>query len=187
LATDELLRMHELAERVLDLHRPAPAHLQTCDAAAVARSSAALMRLSLPTDVVVHVTGRRSQIVSCPPDALKQILMTLMQNASESMGGTGAIEIRIGGSPALGTVEVADTGPGIPADVLPRIFDPFFTTKKDVHGVGLGLFVAEGIARSHGGRMSAENTEPHGARLSVELPLARSAEAMGPRPKEARV
>jgi two-component system C4-dicarboxylate transport sensor histidine kinase DctB len=69
-------------------------------------------------------------------------------------------------------VDVADDGPGIPADVLPRIFDPFFTTKGAVHGVGLGLFVAEGLVRTAGGRLTATNRAAGGAQFHLELPAA---------------
>jgi two-component system NtrC family sensor kinase len=178
LATDELLRMHELAERVLDLHRPAPREQQSCDAAAVARNAAALMRLSLPEAVGIQVTGARSQEAAIPPDTLKQVLMTLLENASEAMAGSGGTELRIEGTARLAVIEVTDTGPGIPDDVLPRIFDPFFTTKDGVQGVGLGLFVAEGLVRSQGGRIVASNTRPHGARFRIELPVLANARVL---------
>lgn len=179
LATDELLRMHELAERVLDLHRPAPRGQQVSDVAAVAHNVAALMRLSLPGEVGIHVTGPRSISAAIPPDTLKQILMTLLQNASEAMAGEGAVEIRVDGSGSSAAVEVTDTGPGIPEDVLPRIFDPFFTTKDGVQGVGLGLFVAEALLRSHGARVVASNMQPRGARFRIELPVPGSSLARG--------
>ena len=53
--------------------------------------------------------------------------------------------------------------------MLPHIFDPFFTTKGGVQGVGLGLFVAEGIVRSHGGRLVASNPARGGALFRIEL------------------
>ncbi len=107
------------------------------------------------------------------PDTLKQILLTLVQNAREAMPDGGPIEIRVGrGEGGTVAVDVLDEGPGIPADVLPRIFDPFFTTKGDVQGVGLGLFVAEGLVRRHSGRLRAWNREGAGAHFRVELPVA---------------
>jgi C4-dicarboxylate-specific signal transduction histidine kinase len=61
------------------------------------------------------------------------------------------------------------------ADVLPHVFDPFFTTKDAVSGVGLGLSVAQGLARRHGGRMEAANrSDGGGARFRVELPGVRT-------------
>jgi len=70
-------------------------------------------------------------------------------------------------------VTVADRGTGIPDDILPRMFDPFFTTKGEVRGVGLGLFVAEGIVRRYGGALTARNREDGGgAVFRLELPIA---------------
>jgi C4-dicarboxylate-specific signal transduction histidine kinase len=77
-------------------------------------------------------------------------------------------------------IEVRDNGPGIPSEIMSRIFDPFFTTKDAVHGVGLGLFVAEGLVRTAGGRitagqvsaLSAGGNQDHGAWFRIELPIA---------------
>ena len=78
-------------------------------------------------------------------------------------------------------MDVMDNGPGIPPDILPRVFDPFFTTKGAVHGVGLGLFVAEGLVRSAGGSIAARNaggapgTPYRGAWFHIELPAPNDA------------
>jgi signal transduction histidine kinase len=68
------------------------------------------------------------------------------------------------------TVEVEDSGPGIPADVLPRIFDPFFTTKPFGSGTGLGLHVAYSVVRKHRGAISA-SSRPGRTVFTVHLPL----------------
>jgi C4-dicarboxylate-specific signal transduction histidine kinase len=71
---------------------------------------------------------------------------------------------------------VVDDGPGISAEILHRVFDPFFTTKDAVHGVGLGLFVAEGLVRTAGGSIVARNAAVGsgpaygGAWFHIELP-----------------
>jgi C4-dicarboxylate-specific signal transduction histidine kinase len=68
-------------------------------------------------------------------------------------------------------IAVEDNGPGVPQELRTRIFDPFFTTKSAVDGVGLGLFVAEGLVRSAGGRLTLDRSTT-GARFVVELPKA---------------
>jgi C4-dicarboxylate-specific signal transduction histidine kinase len=68
-------------------------------------------------------------------------------------------------------ISVEDNGPGVPQELRARIFDPFFTTKSAVDGVGLGLFVAEGLVRSAGGRLALDPSTS-GARFVVELPQA---------------
>ncbi|MGE4055173.1 MAG: sensor histidine kinase, partial [Vicinamibacterales bacterium] len=70
------------------------------------------------------------------------------------------------------TIAIRDTGPGIPAEVLPRMFEPFYTTKEVGQGTGLGLAIAYGIVHDHGGRITAGNHPDGGAVISVELPAA---------------
>ena len=69
------------------------------------------------------------------------------------------------------TIEIsfADTGPGIPSNILSRLSTPFFTTKQK--GTGLGLSVARHWIRRHGGRLRIESTEGQGTRVNVDLPL----------------
>jgi two-component system NtrC family sensor kinase len=67
-------------------------------------------------------------------------------------------------------VVVADTGPGIAADDLPRIFEPFFSTKPVGQGTGLGLSICYSIVQSHGGRLTAESRPGLGATFVVDLP-----------------
>src|SRR5947207_7730093 len=68
-------------------------------------------------------------------------------------------------------IEVEDTRPGIPPNLLERIFNPFFTTKPTGSGTGLGLSISLGIVREHEGRIWAENAAQGGARFVIELPI----------------
>jgi signal transduction histidine kinase len=170
LAIDELLRMHELAEQMLDLHRPRSA-VGDCDAASVAEDVAAVVRMGLGDRAIdVRVAATEAARADIPSDALKQVLLNLVQNATEALAGAGRIDIRVSDAGPNVRIEVADSGPGISRTALPQIFDPFFTTKADVRGVGLGLFTAAGLTRSHGGRIGASNAPEGGARLTVEIP-----------------
>jgi signal transduction histidine kinase len=173
LAIDELLRMHELAERMLDLHRPRATE-GDCDAAAVAENVAAVVRIGLgERDVDVEVEAHEPVPTEIPADALKQILLNLVQNAQDALDGSGRIAIHVAATARNARIDVIDSGHGIDADALPQIFDPFFTTKADVRGVGLGLFTAAGMVRSHGGRIAAANrADGAGARLTIEIPLS---------------
>lgn len=172
LAIDELLRMHELAERMLDLHRPHSTE-GDCDAAAIAEEVAAVVRMGMGDRAIdVLVTAPEPVAAEIPGDSLKQVLLNLVQNAQEAIEDAGSIEIRVAAAGANARIDVIDTGSGIDDEALPQIFDPFFTTKADVRGVGLGLFTAAGLTRSHGGRIAATNrSDGRGARLTVEIPL----------------
>src|SRR5438445_10137166 len=84
--------------------------------------------------------------------------------------GTRTITVRSGANETEVRLEVADSGPGIGADIHGRIFDPFFTTKPEGLGTGLGLSICYGIAREHGGRIWVESEPGQGARFAVTLP-----------------
>jgi signal transduction histidine kinase len=183
LAIDELLRMHELAEQMLDIARPRGAGVARCNPAPVAREVAKLASIGNAGDaaaganVTIEVTGDDAVDAAIAPDALKQVLVNLVQNARDAARRSLTnIRVSVTAQPSRVALDVVDDGPGIPADILPRVFDPFFTTKDAVHGVGLGLFVAEGLVRAAGGTISAGNATPGshssytGAAFHIELP-----------------
>ena len=107
--------------------------------------------------------------VHADPDQLRQVVLNLVANGAHAMraaGGTGTVRAWAEGEVVY--LEVADVGPGIPPEVMPRIFEPFFTTKGE--GTGLGLAISHGIIRAHGGEIRAENRPGGGARLWFDLP-----------------
>ena len=178
MAIDELLRMHELAEQLLDLNRPMDPGAGDCDPVEVARHVVTLAGVgSDGAPVALHAPANDIR-AAMPPDALKQVLFNLVDNAREAAGDQGSIDVRIEPGDDQVTITVLDDGPGLDPEVEPRIFDPFFTTKEAVTGVGLGLFVAEGLVRRYGGRMEAENRhDADGACFRVILPRSQGAEA----------
>jgi signal transduction histidine kinase len=198
LAIDELLRMHELAEQMLDLARPRDPGLQRCRPAVVAREVGRLASVGAPTgeeresraSLAVEIVGDESIEAAISPDALKQVLVNLLQNAADAAppGRTARVGVAIASSGAGVAIDVRDDGAGIPPELRPRVFDPFFTTKEAVHGVGLGLFVAEGLVRAAGGSIVVA-TEPRvpppavaayrGAWFHIELPVPPEAAAVG--------
>jgi signal transduction histidine kinase len=177
MAIDELLRMHELAENLLDLNRPSDPALADCDPMAVARQVVALVRVGEEAPAIeLRGADVDGLCVAMPPDALKQVLFNLVENALEASGSGSTIEIEVVRRDGSVRLDVLDAGPGISDSDLPHLFDPFFTTKGAMHGVGLGLFVAEGLVRRYGGRVEASNREERGgARLRIEVPLRREA------------
>lgn len=175
LAIDELLRMHELTEQMLDVHRPRDTEGSVCNVAQVAREVASLVRAGAPANgnLTVSVVGPDQARARIAPDSLKQVLLNLGLNAREAMHDEGPMEIVIDVVENQVTVEVLDRGPGIPEGIRPRVFDPFFTTKSEVQGVGLGLFTAEAVVRTFGGQIQTANrTDGPGARFTVRLPAA---------------
>jgi len=172
MAIDELLRMHEMAEHLLDLNRPVSATGGTADLAVVAREVATLAGVGEDRVPVRLEVSEPELHATIGPDALKQILFNLVENAAEAASSQAEVTLRVLADEGRAVVEVLDRGPGIPDEILGQVFDPFFTTKEAVTGVGLGLSVAEGLARRHGGRLEASHREGGGARVRVELPRA---------------
>lgn len=187
LAIDELLRMHELAEQLLDLNRPRDPAVRVCDVGTVVREVVVLASAGLPPEVLALEVDRAAgpgPRAAIAPDALKQVLLNLVQNAREALAeppstrpSPGRVTIAVRADAAKVMIDVTDDGPGIPVDVLPRIFDPFFTTKGAVHGVGLGLFVAAGLVHTAGGRLTVANRPEGGARFHMELPAVPAPDA----------
>jgi len=126
---------------------------------------------------------------------VQQLLLNLLINAEQALTtvpGRRVITIRtmVAGDDGV-ELQVADTGPGIPADIQEKIFDPFFTTRPEGTGTGLGLSICYGIAHDHGGRISVHSVPGHGATFTIALPRdartrQRSTPAPMPIPVEAR-
>jgi signal transduction histidine kinase len=111
------------------------------------------------------------------PDQLRQALMNVITNAVQAMRGSGTLTLSTAQSDHTGTATIADSGPGISKQHLPKIFDPFFTTKGQGEGSGLGLTVARRIIRKFGGDVRIESLEGRGTTCTVTLPsLAAAAE-----------
>ncbi|UTF60799.1 PAS domain-containing sensor histidine kinase [Gilvimarinus sp. DA14] len=110
--------------------------------------------------------------LACNRDALVSALANLVNNAIQAVGQRAQIRITmqahvIADAPWL-AIEVADKGPGIPADLLPRLGELFVTTKSQ--GTGLGLAVVKAVAKAHGGRFSLQSEQGQGARAILLLP-----------------
>lgn len=109
--------------------------------------------------------------VGLDEDQFKQILLNLLNNSIDALDGNSLKRIRIEASCSNSrvTLRFDDNGPGF-SDVN-RVFDPFYTTKPVGKGTGLGLSICYGIVKEHGGEIHAENLEPQGARIALELPV----------------
>ena len=104
------------------------------------------------------------------PETLEQIILNLSLNAIQAMSGVGSLTVRLRSEEEHVRLEVQDTGPGIPADVVPRIFEQHFTTRRDDGGTGIGLaIVQEGVLR-HQGQISVQSKVGEGACFVVRLP-----------------
>ena len=112
------------------------------------------------------------------PDQLSQVWINLLVNAEHALHDWDGprkicISSRLQRKSGNIVVRVADTGPGIPHDILPRIFEPFFTTKEVGAGTGIGLSFCHRIVQSHGGTIQVETAKGGGSVFVVTLPVSR--------------
>ena len=110
--------------------------------------------------------------VVCAPQELQQVFLNLVLNAAQAVAPGGRVRVATRSGPRGVVVDVEDDGIGIDPEIRDRIFDPFFTTKSVGEGTGLGLGIAYGIVRSHGGEIEVESSPGSGTRFSVHLPAA---------------
>lgn len=121
-------------------------------------------------------------VARCEDLRLEQVLINLLGNALDAVGGAAAaavvaapaIDVTIVVSAATLSIEVRDNGPGIAPDLLPRLFEPFFTTKEMGRGLGLGLAISSSIASDAGGALTARNAPDGGALFVLTLRRART-------------
>jgi two-component system NtrC family sensor kinase len=120
---------------------------------------------------------------------LEIALLSLMANAVDAMPDGGTLRIRGGlignANDATIRLEIADTGHGIPPELMPRLFDPWVTTKPEGRGTGLGLGIVREVIHTHGGRVSVTSAPGAGATFTIELPAVAPAASTSPAPESA--
>ena len=168
-------RMKKIVENLLRFSRQRGADRQAVELATVLQEVLALREYYVRTrglEISVDIKPSLPP-VAVDEDQFKQILLNLVNNAIdavETQAGPRTIMIRAFPRGSRAILEVEDTGPGF-SDVN-RALDPFYTTKPVGKGTGLGLSICYGIIKEHDGEIRIENVQPHGARVTVELPLA---------------
>jgi PAS domain S-box-containing protein len=169
------MRVTEIASKLLTFARETPADRQPVDVNAVVTDALSLVDRQLGRSGI-RLESRLASGLSAVlghANALQQVILNLVSNAGQALGDHGTICVTTS-EDGVGhlIVEVADDGPGIPQDALPRVFDPFFTTKPT--GTGLGLSVSYGIVRDHGGTIDVRSVVGRGTTFTVALPIPRS-------------
>ncbi|MFA6044295.1 MAG: HAMP domain-containing sensor histidine kinase [Phycisphaerales bacterium] len=173
-------RLEKLGESLLDFARARPAAAQPVRVRGIIEEAMTLVRLDREgAEISLVCDVDDATLAQCDGDRMVQVFVNLVRNAVDAIRGGGrragrvvvtAIPSQRDGRPWV-SIMVTDDGPGIDAAVLPRLFEPFVSTRLDSRGTGLGLAVAEGIVREHGGVLLARNRSDHpGAIFEVLLP-----------------
>jgi signal transduction histidine kinase len=181
---EQTRRMTRIIDEILSFARMQPAKIVRLDLVAVLRKAVALTEhISAKQNTSILLDAPQVAVeVDGDADKLLQIIVNLMINGVQAMPRGGTLSLSIheelraplddpdGVRRHYVRVDVADHGVGIPAHLVSSVFDPFFSTKNADGGTGLGLSVAQGIAREHDGWITVESELGHGSSFKVHLP-----------------
>ena len=180
-------RARDLVKQILAFSRQGKQEKKPVKLGAIVKEVVKLLKATIPSSIDI-VTSISSEFDWVFADAtqMHQVLMNLCTNAAHAMrDGTGTLRIGmedagLDAKAAEGCreldagrylkLEVADTGQGMPPEVVERIFEPYFTTKGVGEGTGLGLAVVQGIVKEHGGLIAVESEPGKGTSVTVFLP-----------------
>jgi two-component system NtrC family sensor kinase len=176
--------MTAIIRQLLDFARRRSPRKASADLVPVAQQVIALLEpLASKRNVAICFEGGGAPVVAeVDSNQLQQALTNLIVNGMQAVSKGGRLMVRLGvertqppadhgGPPGeYLRLDVEDTGEGIPASAIDHVFEPFFTTKGVGEGTGLGLSVAYGIVREHGGSMAVHSQVGHGSCFSIYLP-----------------
>jgi PAS domain S-box-containing protein len=180
-------RAKELVKQILAFSRQVDMTKIPLQPASIVKETVKLLRSSLPTTIAIEQDiDPATAPVFADPTQLHQILMNICTNAFHAMeekGGTLRISLTdidladqaLAGVPHIHPgrfvrLSISDTGQGIPPEIRERIFEPYFTTKEKGKGTGMGLAIAHGIVKSHGGFITVESQPGKGTVFHITLP-----------------
>ena len=180
-AEEELRRVAHITTQTLRFHKQSnsPAPTDICD---IVDSVLALFGQRLASkNIRVNAECERGAVATCLGDEMRQVIANIVSNAMDAMPHGGSLRVRVTRTrswakerPASVKIVVADSGHGISPAVMERIFEPFVST-KEATGIGLGLWVSNGIVRKHGGTIrvrSRAKAQPSGTVFTVFIPSA---------------
>ena len=171
---DIIARIDSLNELIGDLivfARPRPPKVVRLDLRALLTEAVEILRRD-PAAAGIDVTIAADEIVlEADPDLLRAAILNLSINAAQAMGGHGRLTLSAAQADGRATIEVRDTGPGIPEALREQVFEPFFTTKA--RGGGLGLPIALRTAELHGGTLTLACPAEGGTVMTLTLPVPR--------------
>lgn len=187
------VRARGLVQQILTFSRRTTPERTPLPLAPLVHEVVQLIQAALPANITLRhgIETPHAQVVG-NAGQLHQVLMNLCTNAAHAMRGAGGqltVSLRdaLPGTERPATLppgeavvlEVRDTGHGMPPEILRRVFEPFFTTKPVGEGTGLGLSVAHGIVKGHGGEITVQSVERTGTTFRVFLPCTRRPAAAG--------
>jgi signal transduction histidine kinase len=167
---EEAERLNRIVADLLGFARPAEAAIRPAPLGPIVEEAvrAALAGARTPVDVSWELE-RDLPPVAVDAGLVRQALINLVLNASQAMARGGRLRVRTAAADGWATIEVTDSGHGIPAELRERIFEPFFTTRTS--GTGLGLAIVKHVVEVHGGAIDVQPGPDGGTRFALRFPV----------------
>ena len=180
------IRAKDLVLQILKFARQADEETRPLRVDVIVKEVLRLLRSSIPSSIEIRSAIESEALVLADPINVHQVLMNLCTNAAHAMPQGGVLDVKLcktafgahdGPRPAnLDAGEyleltVADTGAGIPEEILPSIFEPYFTTKPPGEGTGMGLATVHGIISGYRGAITVESAPSEGTVFRVFIPV----------------
>ncbi|MBW1870212.1 MAG: response regulator, partial [Deltaproteobacteria bacterium] len=186
-------RAVDLIKQILTISRQHKQEKRPVQLRYIVNEALKLLRATLPTTIEIREDlAKDSGVVNADPTQMHQVIMNLGTNASHAMEKNGGVlevslvNVEMDGLSASKYLDmdagyylrltVSDTGHGMALEIVERIFDPYFTTKDIGEGTGLGLSVAQGIVKAHGGTIIVYSELGNGTTFHVYLPVIQETE-----------
>jgi len=150
--TDSAANMFKQIEDVLNFVRKKPLDIEKVSLPTLLQS--AINNIETLERVTIHLPDNEI-LLECDPSKLTVVFMNLITNSVQAIENTGDIHIKINEDSETVTIEIEDSGTGIPSELLPKIFDSLFTTKAV--GTGLGLAYCKSTVEQHNGTLTVKN------------------------------
>jgi two-component system sensor histidine kinase HydH len=170
----EVDRLNRVVGQLLELSRPVTVSPKPLPVRSVIETAVAVVRpRAAEAGVVLEVAlPEDTAPVPMDPERMHQVLLNLLINAIEAMGGGGRLQVTVQTMEHGIEIQVADTGPGIAGEDMDHVFDPYFTTKST--GTGLGLAIVHNIIDAHGGTVTIDSRHGAGTTVRLRLPFLRT-------------
>ncbi len=174
--TDGITTLSQITEQFLKVTSPNELDIRHVDLDELVDSVFAEFTLPLKNSDITVIKSYCSQLtdMQLDPGRIRQALFNLIQNSIQAMHKGGKIYVETQkiaiAKGECATIEIRDTGPGIPEDIQDRVFDAYFTTRESEGGLGLGLFITHQIINVHNGKIEMKSKEGMGTSVLITLP-----------------
>ena len=171
MAKDELDRLMNTVQRMLDFYRPGALQKKPVNLEEIVDKVTALLRKQLETQsiVVTKIFAKDLPEIQAVGNQIQQVIFNLALNAMGAIEEDGEIVIEAGVEKNQVVMYVIDSGPGVPDELRTQIFEPFTSSSED--GTGLGLSVSYGILTAHNGSLELVDSDTGGACFKITIPL----------------